>query len=171
MPLLFPSCSEKKEVVEINCKENLAYDVNSWKKNWEDASQNVNGKVLYEFTDNSMRFRTEAGTKQRAKLKTLTKIYTTGTYHWKVYVPTMEMSSRVSIGAFLYYDDWHELDFEIGSGKAATREKYNAKEDEVLMYVTSQNYPYYQSVQTLKTEKWYDLSMHITLTDNKYLIK
>lgn len=36
------------------------------------------------------------------------------------------MNDRASIGAFLYFDDGHELDFEICSGTAADRAAHSA---------------------------------------------
>lgn len=150
---------------------NLGYDFESWKRNWTDASQATHGKTLYEFRDGNIRFWTEAGTGQRPKLKTVTQRYKTGVYSWRVYIPQMEMHKKVSIGAFLYYDDYHEVDFEIGQGKADVRSEYHAKADEVLMYLTSQGNPWHQSIHPIKSERWYDLSMSISETeDQQYLL-
>jgi len=164
----------------ISWNANLGYDYTSWKTNWTDASQQTYGKTLYDYRDGNIRIWTEAGIKQpagfdyrqRPKIRTINQNYTTGDYNWRVYVPPMEMFSQVSIGAFLYYDDEHELDFEIGSGTAAERSAANAQDDEVLMYLTSQDNPWHQSIQPIKSGQWYDLTLSITETNQKkYTVK
>ena len=37
-----------------------------------------------------------------------------GKYTWRVYVPAMGKGDQASIGVFLYRDDQHEIDSEIG---------------------------------------------------------
>lgn len=146
---------------------NLGSDFMSWKKNWEDASQNTDGKTLYEFRGGNLRFWTEAGTLQRPKLKTVKVNYGAGTYRWRVYVPEMGMNEKASVGAFLYHDDTHEVDFEIGSGTAKMRAEYGAKDDEALMFLTSQGNPWHQSIHPIKSECWYDLCMDISIGESK----
>ena len=53
------------------------------------------------------------------------------------------MNDRASIGAFLYFDDGHELDFEICSGTAADRAAHSAGPDDMLCLVTSQANPFF----------------------------
>lgn len=52
------------------------------------------------------------------------------------------MNDQASIGAFLYFDDGHELDFEICSGTAADRAAHSAGPDDMLCLVTSQANPF-----------------------------
>ncbi len=47
--------------------------------------------------------------------------YADGTYYWRTYVPAIGPSEQVSIGSWIYHDDHHELDFEVGPGKAEIR--------------------------------------------------
>ena len=47
----------------------------------------------------------------RFKVQTTTQ-FGSGCYEWRIYVPKFGMNDRASIGAFLYFDDGHELDFE-----------------------------------------------------------
>ncbi|HQB27599.1 MAG TPA: hypothetical protein PLO29_01490 [Paludibacter sp.] len=156
----------------ISWDANLGYDYASWTTNWTDASQLTYGKTLYDFRDGNIRIWTESGTRQRPKIRAVTQDHTTGEYNWRVYIPPMEMNSQVSIGAFLYYDDEHELDFEIGSGTAAARSAVNAQDDEVLMYITSQLNPEYLSIQPIQSGKWHDLRLSISETnDHKYFVK
>lgn len=65
-----------------------------------------------------------------------------GRYEWRIYVPKFGMNDRASIGAFLYFDDGHELDFEICSGTAADRAAHSAGPDDMLCLVTSQANPF-----------------------------
>ena len=68
-----------------------------------------------------------------------------GRYTWRVYAPTMGEGDQASIGAFSPRDDKHEVDFEIGHGKARVRKKLAAKNSDLVCYCTSQGYPYSSS--------------------------
>ncbi len=150
---------------------NLASDFVSWMKNWKDVSQGIKGRKQYEFKNGHLRLWTEKGSKQRSKVQTIQGDFTYGTYNWRVYIPQMGKNEKVSIGAFLYYDDKHELDFEIGSGTKKKRAEYKAKENEVLMYLTSQAFPWHQTIHCIETEKWYDLGLKLEKTPNdKYFV-
>lgn len=84
----------------------------------------------------------------------------------------MGMYNRASVGAFLYRDGDHELDFEIGSGRKEIRDSVNAKDDEVVMYLTSQEFPAHQSIHPIKSERWYNLSIRLSETeDSKYFLE
>lgn len=147
---------------------NLASDSLSWNENWIDDSSRTDS-AQYKYENGSMRFWTDKGSRQRPKLTHKTRTFKTGQYFWKVYIPAMGMNQRVSIGAFLYHDGDYEIDFEIGSGRQEKRIEYKARKDELLMYLTSQNYPSHQFIHPIKAEKWYDLSIKLDYTkDNKY---
>jgi hypothetical protein len=45
---------------------------------------------------------------------------------------------KASIGAFLYYNDTHEIDFEIGYGTQSKRAELKAEADDLIVYMTSQ---------------------------------
>ena len=152
---------------KINWVGNLASDAESWTENWIDDSSGTTS-IQYKFENGSLRFWTEKGSKQRPKVMHKNrKIFTTGEYKWKVYIPKMGMYEKISVGAFLYHDGDHELDFEIGSGTKKNREKYQALDDEVLMYLTSQEFPSHQFIHPIKTEAWYDLTIRLTETEDK----
>lgn len=185
MLFLVLSCSgqvtfTQKATLELNSPENdtiiyspdwegnLASDLKSWMTGWTNASQATEGSVRYEFRDGNLRLWTDSGTYQRPKVRSNSENYRTGTYLWRVYVPAMELNSQVSVGAFLWCDDGHELDFEIGSGQEAVRRQYNAQDDEVLMYLTSQANPWHQSIHPIKSERWYDVAIVITETKDKH---
>jgi hypothetical protein len=61
--------------------------------------------------------------RQRVKQKSPRLDFTFGRYQWRVYVPSPSPAdAQFSVGAFLYADDAHELDFECGAGKKTVRQ-------------------------------------------------
>lgn len=152
-------------------KQSLASDSLSWLENWIDDSARTDS-AQYKYENGNLKFWTSEGSRERPKVTHKYRNWTTGQYFWRVYVPKMGMYNRASIGAFLYYDGDHELDFEIGSGRKEIRESVNAQEDEVVMYLTSQEFPAHQSIHPIKTDQWYDLSIRLTETeDGKYFLE
>lgn len=70
---------------------------------------------------NAMWLMTESGSEHRRKIVTPssgTPPYGVGAYSWRIWMPEFETNARIGVGAFLYADDAHEIDFEIGSGGA-----------------------------------------------------
>ncbi|GIZ09346.1 hypothetical protein [Flavobacterium sp. UMI-01] len=138
---------------------------------WEDASQNMNGQINYSLDNGNLYLYTRPYTIDRPKVKSMTT-YSTGTYTWRVFVPEMGVGDRASIGAFLYNDDTHELDFEIGYGSQNERIAINAAPDDLLAYMTSQANPFQSNVIKIKRGQWYTLSMELTLNSkSKYFAK
>lgn len=135
---------------------------------WEDGSQNMNGVVNYKTTDGVLRIYTNKGTADRPKVRTKDQIYGYGKYIWKVFVPEMGVGDKASIGAFLYNDDAHELDFEIGYGKAALRAELNAQEDDLVAWMTTQKNPAQSIKKTIKRNKWYTLEIALKNQNNSY---
>lgn len=131
---------------------------------WEDATQV--GVPNYLIENGSLRMFTNANTWDRTKVKSAAT-YTTGTYSWRVYVPEMGIGDCASIGAFLYSDDTHELDFEIGYGNTAIREELNAASDDLIVYNTSQANPYHSFQSKIKRGQWYTLSITLALNNKK----
>ncbi|GJH41247.1 hypothetical protein RCZ04_17970 [Capnocytophaga sp. HP1101] len=86
-----------------------------------------------------LRIWTDKDSKQRKKQKTV-KRYGAGTYTWKVYIPNMIIGERASVGSWLYSDDHHEVDFEVGSGTVRDRKLAGAtSNDQLIPYITSQD--------------------------------
>lgn len=135
---------------------------------WEDATQV--GIPNYFIEDGNLRIFTNANTWDRTKVKSVAT-YATGSYSWRVYVPTMGEGDMASIGAFLYADDAHELDFEIGYGNQAARQELNAVSDDLVVYMTSQANPSHSFQSKLKRENWYTLTIDLSLnTKKKYVV-
>ncbi|WPR71887.1 hypothetical protein SLW70_01805 [Flavobacterium sp. NG2] len=134
---------------------------------WEDATQV--GDKNYSIENGILTMFTNANSWDRTKIKSAAT-YTTGAYSWRVYVPAMGIGDKASIGAFLYNDDTHELDFEIGYGQQSVRELLNASSDDLLVYTTSQANPFRSEARKIKREQWYTLSIELTLNSkNKYI--
>lgn len=125
-----------------------------------DCQECADGKAL--------KITTKAGTADRIKASTSTQ-FGSGRYEWRVYISDLGMNDRASIAGFLYADDTHELDFEIGSGTAAARAAAGAKADEVLCYATSQANPWVQKVKPIKKNAWHIIVLDMKLVNGKYL--
>ena len=54
----------------------------------------------------------------------------------------MGEKDQASVGSWIYCDDHHELDFEVGYGNTDVRKKLNASPDDMIAYMTSQDFPY-----------------------------
>ncbi len=152
-------------------KSNLASDSLSWIENWLDNSARTDS-FQYKYENGSLKFWTTKGSRERPKVTHKNRDWATGQYYWRVYIPKMGLYNMASVGAFLYHDGNHELDFEIGSGKKTVRDSVRAQDDEVVMYLTSQEFPPHQSIHPIKVERWYDLSIRLTETeDGKYFLE
>lgn len=135
---------------------------------WVDGSQNMDGIINYSITDGILNIFTRANTWDRPKVRTKDKIYKEGRYTWRVFIPEMGMGDMASIGAFLYDDDSHELDFEIGYGTSEVRKKLDAQSDDLIVYTTSQANPYMSSTRTIKRKHWYKLEIELLKSQSNY---
>ena len=139
-------------------------------KEWQDGSQNSSPRS-YAITNGKLRISTRRQTRDRVKVRT-TSCFGAGKYTWRVYVPEMGKGDQASIGAFLYKDDKHEVDFEIGYGKASVRKKLKASSTDLVCYCTSQGYPSSSSQFLIESEAWHTVSIEACHGKNgNYLIK
>lgn len=132
---------------------------------WEDATQV--GNPNYWIENGNLHIFTNPNTWERSKVKTVSS-FAAGTYTWKVFIPEMGVGDMASIGAFLYNNDTHELDFEIGYGNEATRNQLAAEADDLIVYMTSQANPFQAFKKKIKRGQWYTLSMELTLINRRY---
>ncbi len=107
-----------------------------------------------------LRIHTRAGTRDRVKVCTEQR-YGLGVYRWRVYTPQMGEGDQASIGAFIYLDDRHEFDFEIGYGKAVVRTELNAERDDLICYATCQDGPHSSTQVLVKTNTWHNLTLEL----------
>ena len=131
-----------------------------------DNDECEDGKALKIFTRPGVEYEGTYG--DRFKVQTTTQ-FGSGRYEWRVYVPKFGMNDRASIGAFLYFDDTHELDFEICSGTAADRAAHNAGPDDMLCLVTSQANPFFSEFTPIKGDAWHTIVIDLKLENKKYL--
>lgn len=153
--------------------ENINY-YNRWNfdslNGWVDGSQNMNELINYTINNGVLNIYTRANTWDRPKVRTPKKIYKKGKYSWRVFVPEMGIGDMASIGAFLYNDDTHELDFEIGYGTTEVRQNLKASKDDLVVYMTSQANPFQSIPQKIKRKQWYTLGIELKIINEKYQV-
>lgn len=137
-------------------------------KGWVDGSQNMKKVTNYKINNGNLNIFTRANTWDRPKVRTKNKVYRSGKYSWRVFVPAMGVGDMASIGAFLYYDDTHELDFEIGYGTAVVRKNLDAADDDLIVYMTSQANPFKSIPLKIKRNQWYTLEIKLLIVDGSY---
>ncbi|MBO1362554.1 toxin-antitoxin system protein [Prevotella sp. A2931] len=115
----------------------------------------------------ALRIYTSANTQQRKKVRTV-KQYSAGLYTWRTYISDLGEVERTSIGSWLWHDDKHELDFEVGSGTAAERLALGLAADEVIAYITSQDNPWLQQKVGIKKNAWHEFQIDLKLVGKKY---
>ncbi len=142
---------------------NFDYPPEDWSHNNVSDSPDL---IVYK--DGMLRISTQAGTEQRKKTFTNSWEYAQGKYQWRIFVSDLGIGEKCSIGAFLYHDDEHELDFEIASGKESLRNSLGAGEDELLVYMTSQGNPWFQKIVKIKKNKWHTFEIDLKLINGSY---
>jgi len=162
-------CSSQDQTVT----NKLEYSVSdTWNfetlEGWIDGSQNMNNQINYSITNGVLKIFTRANTWDRPKVKTQHKIYKQGKYSWRIFVPEMGVGDRASVGAFIYSDDTHELDFEIGYGTEVVRQGLEAQNDDLVVYMTSQANPFQSIIKTIKRNAWYTVELDLKLVNEKY---
>lgn len=168
--ILVLACDGTREkTLKDKTTEELIWDFTNLNA-WVDGSQNMEGQINYELKGDTLEIFTRANTYDRPKVRTKSKIYGTGKYTWRVYIPEMGIGDMASVGCFLYNDDKHELDFEIGYGKQKVREEIQAQANEVVAYITSQANPWHQKMVAIQVNKWYDFTMNLTLDQDMYRV-
>lgn len=139
-------------------------------KGWIYYGQDDNPARQYSIENGQLRIFTRANSNDRKKLRTEDKIYTTGRYTWKTFISDFGKGDQCSIGSWIYCDDHHEIDFEVGYGKQTDREKLNAAPDEVIAYMTTQDYPF-QSIPVAIKKGWHIFEIDLSLVDGKYKVE
>lgn len=152
------SCSEKGNTQR--------WDFNNL-DGWAYGHQDDNPENQCELNDGILKIYTRANSWDRKKIRTISKEYTSGRYTWKTYIPQMGEKDQASVGSWIYCDDQHELDFEVGYGNSEVREKLNASPNEMIAYMTSQDFPGSSVPVKIKTG-WHLFEIDLTMKDNKY---
>lgn len=138
---------------------------------WRDDSTEGSPKS-YAIRDGVLRIETRKASRDRVKITHHRRDFGEGRYSWRVYVPPMGAGDQASIGAFLYRDDKHEVDFEIGYGKAALRKRLRCGPGDLVCYCTSQGFPFSSSQLKIRAGRWYTLAIDLTVgKGGDYLVK
>lgn len=137
----------------------------------EESSQNMDGKINYFLSGDTLEIYTRANTSDRVKLRSKEQKYLDGIYRWHIYVPKMGVGDMASIGCFLYNDDTHELDFELGYGDKETRQEMRAQEGEILAYLTSQGNPLHQEIKLIKEGQWHTCAIRLSMKRRNYYVE
>ncbi len=137
---------------------------------WVYYHQDDNPEIQYSLEDGKLRIFTRANSADRKKVRTEDKIYTTGRYTWKAFISDLGAGDQSSIGCWIYCDDHHEIDFEVGYGKQEVRENLQAAPDEVIAYMTTQDHPFL-SVPVKIKKGWHIFEIDLSLVDGKYKVE
>ncbi|KAJ3277305.1 hypothetical protein HK104_003411 [Borealophlyctis nickersoniae] len=145
---------------------------------WQDASQAGGGPSNYIVANGMLRLQVDAATKVRPKIRYPDYTNAPGRHQWRVLVPLFQPGDITSIGSFLYYDDYHEFDFEIGYGALDIRRQLGAADNEMVAYMTTQatdgnSWSTLDGSQvTIAANKWHDLTLDFLLdkTGTQYTV-
>ncbi|MGN1225676.1 MAG: hypothetical protein ACI4TL_00395, partial [Candidatus Cryptobacteroides sp.] len=170
LPALELKAGECTEQIQLSIEE-------EWTENRWEFDNNINGWYYYthnpssgecfSLEDGCVKIWTNANSMDRNKLHTIREDFGEGIYTFRTYVSKIAEGEKCSIGAFIYADDSHELDFEIGYGKAAAREACGAAADEMVACMTSQDLPF-NSTYTPISVGWHTLTLKLDVVDGKY---
>lgn len=148
--------------------QKVRWDFNNM-NGWVYAHQDDNPESQCSIKKGKLRIFTRAGSVDRKKVRTTDKIYTTGRYTWRTYISQMGVGDQSSVGSWIYCDDHHEIDFEVGYGKKEVREQLNAKPNEMIAYMTTQDHPFLSIPVTVEVG-WHLFEIDITSVDGKYKV-
>lgn len=132
---------------------------------WNYYSQDTATIEQWNITDGILAISTRANTYDRSKMETVDRHYAAGTYQWRTFIPEIVPGDQVSIGSWIYHDDHHELDFEVGYGQAAAREQAGAAADELVACMTNQDNPYHSGYVAIKPG-WHDFEIRLDVRDD-----
>ena len=136
-----------------------ASDIIDWTYEHQDTST-VNPCWL---EGNVVCIKTRANTYDRAKLHT-DKLYQDGTYTWKTYIPEVGEGDMTSVGSWIYCDDQHEVDFEVGYGTAEVRQKAHCSDGQLVACMTNQAFPYKSGYVPIDPG-WHEFTIDMDLYD------
>lgn len=134
---------------------------------WAYSHQDEATIEQWKIEDGVLRLSTRAGTRDRSKMHTLRGDFAEGLYTWRIFIPNIAPGEQVSVAGFIYKDDAHELDFEVGYGTAAAREKCGAAPGEMVACMTNQSFPYVSNYTPIATG-WHTFSISLLEQDGKY---
>lgn len=165
--ILSISCNKVESNTQLPV--NKRWDFNNM-NGWEYAHQDNNPDNQCEINDGVMKIWTRAMSLDRKKITTQDMIYTTGRYTWRTYISDVGVGDQTSIGSWIYNNDEHEIDFEVGYGKKTVRDELVAQSDDLVAYMTTQANPF-KSVPVLIKAGWHIFEIDLSLNNSNYLVQ
>lgn len=129
-------------------------------EDWVYFHQDTATVVQWRIDDGKLALTTRAETFDRTKMHTAASDFAEGIYTWRTYIPEIDPGDQVSVGSWIYCDDQHEIDFEVGYGTAAARAQAGAKDGQLVACMTSQDFPY-KSGYTAISPGWHDFEIRL----------
>jgi len=166
LPLFSLGCT-KGETEDINQK-NLYWGAQEIYDTWTYTHQDTSTVYPVSMKGGVLCITTRANTYDRAKMST-EKIFTDGLYSWKTYIPQVAPGDQTSIGSWIYCDDHHEIDFEVGWGKDEIRQEAKCKADELVACMTCQDFPFTSTYVPITTG-WHEFAIRLDLNKGKYVV-
>lgn len=170
LPSIELKAGECSKLQDLSIEEKWAetrWDFDNNINGWYYYTHNPASGECYSFENGCVKLWTNANSMDRNKLHTIRKDFGEGIYTFRTYVTRIAPGEKCSIGAFIYADDSHEMDFEIGYGKESARTGCGAAEDEMVACMTSQDLPF-NSTYTPISVGWHTLVLKLNVIDGKY---
>lgn len=131
---------------------------------WVYEHQDTSSHSMCYVKDGMLRIDTRPFTYDRQKMHTREKTYRAGRYRWRTFISNIADWEQVSIGSWIYHDDHHELDFEVGYGTSNARRECGAKDGELVVYMTNQDHPRFTKCIPIKPG-WHDFEIRLDRGD------
>lgn len=111
---------------------------------------------------------TRANTWDRTKMHSEDR-FGAGTYTWMTYIPAFAEGDQTSVGSWIYCDDHHEVDFEVGWGKDESRAEAGCKDGQMVACMTNQDFPFTSSYVAIDPG-WHEFEIRLDDNEGKYEI-
>ena len=161
---MFPAlaCGEHNDIYDRTWSAREIFET------WNYSHQDTSTVYLAYMQEDTLCIKTRANTYDRIKFSNEV-IYTSGTYTWKTFIPEFNPGDRTSVGSWIYCDDHHEADFEVGYGTDEARREAGCSENEVVACMTNQDYPFTSSYTPI-LPGWHIFSIRLDTVDGDYEI-
>lgn len=152
---------------EPDPEDMIRWEFDEYSNEWEYSHQDNAATPHYVLENGLLKLWTTANTNERSKYSTIRRDFGEGTYTWKINIPRMSPGDQASIAGFLYKDDRHELDFEIGYGKDDKRAACGAKGGDYVACMTNQANPNISNYTPISAG-WHVFSIKLEVVGGRY---
>ncbi|MEG2606349.1 MAG: hypothetical protein RR980_03785 [Mucinivorans sp.] len=146
------------------------WDFDSDLAGWRFDNQDQNPALQCTVKHGVVKIWTRKASVDRKKITTVDSNYTSGRYTWRTYISQFGPGDQSSIGSWIYSDDHHEIDFEVGYGKREVRTKLGAAADDLVAYMTTQDFPF-ASIPVLIKSGWHVFEIDLSLVGGCYFVQ